>query len=203
MKRVISLAIAAIMVVTMSVSVFAEDVQVSGEIGTPPSTTNQVYSVDMPTTVKFYVHADSFNGSVTGSDYDVWNTPSNVNVTNPNVIKNTNTLNTNYKIAMSRWEPEATSDAATVANDLDLYFTGALAYNFTASGGADLTGDLGVANPITNSVFYSNSLVPYVNPGDEWEYGFTGTYDDGSGAQFGSGTFYAPKYTMTLTFALA
>lgn len=184
MKKIISLGLAAVMVLTMSLGVFAAptagNVPVDGTIqntssGGPSVGPANTFDVQIPTSVSFYVTQNTYPA--------VFNVDAATDTLNPNSIINNNTMGLTYKMCLTNFAASGggAADSATVASDLTLNLTGDLA-------AAPMTG-IDLSGGATNSTYYTGALVS----GTPWTFGFTGTYTNTL-----TTTGYFPTYTMDL-----
>lgn len=184
MKKIISLGLAAIMVLTMSIGVFAAptvgNVPVAGTIqntssGGPSVGPANTFDVQIPSGVQFWVTQNTYPA--------VFNVDAAADTPNPNSIINNNTGGLTYKMCLTNFAASGAgaAAAATVASDLTLNLTGDLA-------AAPLTG-VNLSGGYTNATYYTGTLVQ----GTPWTFGFTGSY-----ANTLSTTGYFPTYTLDL-----
>lgn len=190
MKKLLSLALAVVMIFALSITALAAtqgDVDVEGHIGIqsdpiigpddPTDPLYNTYNVTFSTAVHWWVTEAAPTTVVDGDSIG----PGSAS----NRIENRSS-GTTIDVTLDAFTPGVTADNAAVDPFLTLSLTGDLAM----TGSPDLVAaGAGYTGPYT----YTSSLL--YGAGNAWTYGFTGTY---SGTLTTAG--YAPVYTMTLGF---
>ena len=166
------------LLVTAVVPAYAEsEVEVEGFVGVYDE--NASYQVSFSTAdVEWYVTENSWP--------NVWNTASSNLNTTPYWIQN-NSNGIAYEVELESFVG-TNGDAAAIAGDLVLYFTGNLA--------ADGMNTTNLSGGFTSGTTYTDALLSGAS--NRWEYGFTGTYNEPL-----TTTGYSPEYTLTVNFSIA
>lgn len=188
MKKILSIAIALVLVASMSVVAFAANVETYGHIGVSgeptiepegdPDNPDTNYDLTFSATVHWYVTQTSYpnviNGDANGPDDAV-----------SNKIVNNSAANVEVKFVSFAGSDEDNNDvAATVAPNLTLNLTGNLA----------IPSNPDLSSGYTEGHTYRDEL----EADSTWTYGFTGEYTAAN-----VNASYAPQYTMVLGFSFS
>lgn len=190
MKKIISIILTMVLILSLSVTAFAvdSDVSVNGAIGVQdnpridpvgdPTSPDGTYDLTFATAAYWYVTQNTYPNVVNG-------TSAGPDDLHDNLIINNSAAD--ITVGFNSFTPD--SVGLTIESDLVLNLTGDLDAD-------DIMGE-NISAGWTTPFTYTNKL----EAKDTWEYGFTGQYTLPSGTTSLNGISYNPVYTMNLEFS--